>query len=152
MSQADNPDRRALEAFMNGDGAPVPMDSSPLLSALGCRIEGAGEGWVRLSFTPGAQHVQGNGVVAGGIVATMLDFALAFAGLTNCKTDESAASIGLNVSFLAPVRAETLIVHASLASSGYRIAQAEAKLSDLESRTLATATGALAVKRNKQPQ
>lgn len=152
MSQADNPDRRALEAFLAGDGKPTPMDSSPLLSALECRIEDAGQGWVRLRFRPGAQHVQGNGVVAGGIVATMLDFALAFAGLTTCNPGESAASIGLNVCFLAPVRAETVIVHASLAASGYRIAQAEAKISDLEGRTLATATGALAMKRNKQPQ
>lgn len=152
MNQPDNPDRVALEAFLAGDGTPAPMDSSPLLGALECRIEGAGQGWVRLSFRPGAQHVQGNGVVSGGIVATMLDFALAFAGLTTCNLGESAASIGLNVCFLAPVGAGPVIVHASLEAAGYRIAQAEAKLSDMEGRTLATGTGALAMKRNKQPQ
>ena len=143
---------RALATFLASDGMPAPMDSSPLLGALGCRIEGAGEGWVRLSFTPGAQHVQGNGVVAGGIVATMLDFALAFAGLTTCNPGGSAVSIGLNVCFLGPVRAEKVVVHATLAASGYRIAQAEAKISDLEGRTLATATGALSMKRNKKSQ
>lgn len=147
MALEDNPDRRALAAFLAGDARSAVMASSPLLVALDCRIERAEHGSVRLGFTPGEAYVQGNGVVAGGIVATMLDFALASAGLTTCAEGETGASIGLNVCFLAPVRPGPVFVDASLASSGFRIAHAEARLTDAEGRVLATATSTLAMKR-----
>lgn len=147
MVENDNPDRRALTEFREGNGGSVAMVSSPLLAALGCRIESAGEGHVQLSFIPTDAFVQGNGVVAGGIVATMLDFALAFAGLTTCAQGENAVSIGLNVCFLGPVKAGRVTVDASLASAGFRVAQAEARLTGEDGRLLATATSALAMKR-----
>lgn len=146
MRQTDNPDRAALAAFMAG-GEQAAMDSSPLLAALACQIAHAEAGRVRLRFTPTDLFVQGNGVVAGGIVATMLDFALAFAGLSTCGPGENAVSIGLNVCFLGPVRAGLVTVEASLLSAGFRIAQAEARLVGEDGVVLATATSALAMKR-----
>ncbi len=147
MALHDNPDRDALAAFMADPGEPVPMTSSRLLAALACRIEHAEPGRVRLGFSPGNDHVQGNGVVAGGAVATMLDFALAFAGLSTCAAGETAASLGLNVVFLGPVAAGPVTVDASLVVNGYRIAQAEARLTAADGRLLATGTSALAMKR-----
>ncbi len=152
MATHDNPDRVALAAFMAGPGAPVPMTSSRLLASLQAQIEHAEPGRVRLGFAPGADHVQGNGVVAGGVVATMLDFALAFAGLTTCSAGETAASLGLNVVFLAPVGAGAVTVEATLVSRGYRISQAEARLTGPQGQLLATGTSALAMKRVAGPE
>ncbi len=151
MTQSDNPDRAALAAFMGGSAEAAAMVSSPLLAALACQIAEAEPGRVRLHFEPSERFVQGNGVLAGGIVATMLDFALAFAGLTTCGTGESAASIGLNVCFLRPVIAASVTVDASLVSAGFRIAHAEARMTNAAGVLLATATSALAMKRASAP-
>lgn len=147
MTTPDNPDRQALEQFMANGGQPAATTSSPLLAALACQIQAAEKGRVCLSFAPTESFVQGNGVVAGGIVATMLDFALAFAGLTTCIPGENAVSIGLNVCFLGPVKAGPVLVEASLVTAGYRVAHAEARLTCEGGRLLATATSALAIKR-----
>jgi acyl-coenzyme A thioesterase PaaI-like protein len=80
----------------------------------------------------------------------MLDFALAFAGLTTCDEGESAVSISLNVNFLGPVMPGAVIVEAILATNGFRIAQAEAKLFGPDGSVLATATSPLAMKRHKK--
>ncbi|MFM9968160.1 MAG: PaaI family thioesterase, partial [Burkholderiales bacterium] len=37
---------------------------------------------LRMRFQPGDEYLQGRGVIQGGIVATMLDFTLAFAAMT----------------------------------------------------------------------
>lgn len=148
MKYPDNPDRAALAAFIAQAGKPVEMTSSPLLVALHCRIEHAERGYVRLSFSTGLDHVQGNGFVAGGIVATMLDFALAFAGLTICEEGETVASVGLNVAFLRPVASGPVTLEASLVSNGFRVAQAEASLAGPDGQLLAKGSSALAMKRN----
>lgn len=72
MLENDNRERATLADFRQGDGAPAMLDTSPMPTALGCRIESAREGEVTLGFEPGAAYVQGNGVIAGGAVATML--------------------------------------------------------------------------------
>jgi uncharacterized protein (TIGR00369 family) len=148
QKQIDNPDRAAIAAFINGAAEDSFIDSSPLLKALKCQIVEASEKRIRLRFQPDAAYVQGNGVVCGGIVATMLDFALAFAGLTTCEKGETAVSIGLNVNYLGPVLPGPVVVDANLATNGFRIAQAEAKLFGRDGAVLATATSPLAMKRH----
>ncbi len=150
QKQSDNPDREAIAASVHSSGKNIPMDSSPLLKALSCQIVEASDKRIRLRFQPDAAYVQGNGVVCGGIVATMLDFALAFAGLTTCDEGESAVSISLNVNFLGPVMPGPVIVEGILATNGFRIAQAEAKLFSPDGSVLATATSPLAMKRHKK--
>ncbi len=147
QKQFDNPDRAAIAAFIQCAAKATVMDSSPILAALQCQIEEASEKHIRLRFRPGSDYVQGNGAVCGGIVATMLDFALAFAGLTTCGEGESAVSIGLNVNYLGPVLPGPVMVEANLVTNGFRTAQAEAKLFSLDGAMLATATSPLAMKR-----
>jgi uncharacterized protein (TIGR00369 family) len=147
MPENINSEWTALEAFRHGDGHPAMLSTSPLLVALGCQIEDVGQGQVSLGYSPGVEQVQGNGVIAGGAVATMLDFALACAALTTCAKGETAISIGLNVCFLGPVYPGRVKVEARLVSDGFRIAQAEARLMDTDSRVLATATSGLLLKR-----
>ena len=145
---ADNPDRAVIAACIQSSAKNITMNSSPLLEALKCQIVEASEKRIRLRFQPDVAYVQGNGVVCGGIVATMLDFALAFAGLTTCGEGESAVSISLNVNYLGPVLPGHFLVDANLATNGFRIAQAEAKLLSPDGTILATATSPLAMKRH----
>jgi uncharacterized protein (TIGR00369 family) len=114
---------------------------------LSCEIATARPQHITLKFRPDDAHVQGNGVVAGGIIATMLDFALAFAGLTTCQEGETGASLGLNVQFLKPVHPGPVVATAWLTTNGFKIAQAQAELRDAEGTLLATAQSPLAMKR-----
>ncbi len=150
QNQYDNPDRAVIAACVHGSAKDILMDSSPLLKALNCQIVEASDKRIRLRFQPDAASVQGNGVVCGGVVATMLDFALAFAGLTTCEEGESAVSISLNVNYFGPVMPGPVIVEAILATNGFRVAQAEAKLFSPDGSVLATATSPLAMKRHKR--
>jgi uncharacterized protein (TIGR00369 family) len=142
----DNPDRQAIALAMQRKSG-VVVESTPLLSALSCAIVTARPQEITLNFHPGADHVQGNGVVAGGIIATMLDFALAFAGLTTCEEGETGASLALSVQFLKPVHPGPVVAKAWLTSNGFKIAQAQAELRNETGMLLATAQSPLAMKR-----
>jgi uncharacterized protein (TIGR00369 family) len=144
---AQNPDLKCLNQVIEQQNWGAAIDSSALLVALDCRLMAAEQGSVTLCFTPGPDYVQGGGVVSGGIVATMLDFGLAFAGLTTCEPNQHAASIGLNVQFLKPVLPGQVEVKSWLSSSGYRIGNAQAELRDSAGAILATAQSPLAFKR-----
>jgi len=116
----DNPDRAFIARVLEQGLTEVDVDSSALLRALKCQVVGARAGEVHLRFLPGAQYEQGNGVVSGGIIATMLDFGMAFAGLTTCAEGESVISVGLTVTYVAPVHCGPVLVEASLLSSGFQ--------------------------------
>lgn len=147
--QDDNPDRAVIAEAVATGSTNLDFPDAPLLGGLNCKLQSARHGKVELRFNPGALYVQGNGVISGGIVATMLDFGLAFAALTICEAGESTASVGLNVSYLAPVTPGPVLVHAELLSTGYRLVQAEARLMDLGGQQLAIASSPLAMKRLK---
>lgn len=143
----DNPDRALIAQVLAEGLREVDVHSSALLSALKCQIVSVVPGKIQLRFEPGAAYEQGNGVVCGGIGATMLDFGLAFAALSTCTEGESAMSVGLNVQYIAPVFPGEVFVDASLVSAGFRLSQAEARLADATGKLLATANGPLAMKR-----
>lgn len=143
----DNPDRAVIAAAMTAGQGGVAMATSPLLIALGCRIERAARGEVEVSFAPSGDYLQGHGVISGGITATMLDYAMAFAALTTCGEGDSAVSVGLNVVYLAPVHPGRVTVEARLLNAGYRLAQAEARLLSAEGTLLATGQSPIALKR-----
>jgi len=156
LRPVDNADRAALAELRRIGAFPAPLATSPLLAALRCQVVAIEPGTVRLSFAPGAEFTQGNGAVAGGIVATMLDFALAFSVLLELEPGESAASVSLAVHFLAPVSPAPLSAPLSSPLSaqgrvlrmGRRIAHAEAELRDEQGLLLATAQSPLALRRD----
>lgn len=125
--------------------APVAV-SGALFEHLGCSVIAAALGEVRLGFRCGAAHLQGNGTVNGGVVATMLDLGLAWAALTRLPRERSAATIALNVVFLRPVLPGDVTVTGRTVAFGHRTAQCEAQLSDAAGTLLATATSPLTLR------
>lgn len=107
---AQNPDQALIRRFERDRLIPTLIDTSPLALALDGHIVDvdAPAGRIDLRFTPGPSFVQGMGVVQGGAVAAMLDFAMAFAGLAALPDELSCATANLNVSFL---RAAPLTVY-----------------------------------------
>jgi uncharacterized protein (TIGR00369 family) len=96
-----NSDHAFVHQFQSGDRAPAPVTSNPLARLLRAQlIEADPKGRVVLSFEPPADFVQGAGVLQGGTVATMLDFALAFAALAALPAERSFATASLTVNLM----------------------------------------------------
>ncbi len=144
-----NPDQALILDFLAGDGTPRPFDANPLARGLGTQLLAADakEGTVTLGFTPGPQFLQGNGCVQGGIVAAMLDFALALAVLTRLAAGQSHTTASFSVNLLRPTRVGRYVARGRLQRLGSRLAFAYASLAlgDTE-EPVATATGVMSLR------
>ncbi|MEV0530941.1 PaaI family thioesterase [Kitasatospora sp. NPDC050463] len=100
---AARPEQSGLQ-YLRGlaDGEIVPP---PVIQVLGITVESAEPGRVRFTMpAPGflANHL---GVLAGGILATVIDAALASAVLSAVAADQDIVTLDLGVDFLRPVTA-----------------------------------------------
>ena len=84
-----------------------------------------------LRFRPRPEFTIGGGVVQGGIVATMLDLAMAVAA------SGAIATASLHVDILRPVVGEVLTVKGRITRRGRRVVFAEAELSGPDGTLLA---------------
>lgn len=143
---AVNPDLEAVKAFMAGMRAAGPIDTSPLLVALGAELVAfeAERHQIVLRFRPGDLFRQGAGMIQGGAVAAMLDFAMAFAGLAASEQGTQITTTNMNVSFLAPAAGASYEARGWLAKRGRRAMFATAELLS-DGRTVAQATSTLLV-------
>ncbi|MGZ5829745.1 MAG: PaaI family thioesterase [Xanthobacteraceae bacterium] len=139
-----NPDQALLQRF---SGAPLAIDSNPLAAALECQLLSLDRtaGVVRLSFNPGPQFVQGRGVVQGGIVSTMLDFAAAFAALSVVPEGQTAATASMTVNFQGAVRAGPVMATGTVERAGKRLIFTRARITGEADRLMAAATAVMSV-------
>lgn len=100
---------------------------------------------LRMRFRPGDQYLQGRGVIQGGIVATMLDFSLAFAAMTVTDGDKAVATASLNVSYLKPAFPGVYFCDAVVERAGRTLVFARATLSTENGDAVATATTVMSV-------
>lgn len=144
-----NPDHALIREFLAGDRTPRPFDANPLACGLGTQLLAADarEGSVTLGFTPGPQFLQGNGCVQGGIVAAMLDFALALAVLTRMEAGQSHSTASFSVNFMRPTRVGSYIAHGRIQRMGSRLAFADANLAFGDTHEIvATASGVMSLR------
>ena len=145
-----NPDQVLLRSFK---GEPLAIDSNPLAAALEAKLLAldAATGTVRLGFNPGPQFVQGRGVVQGGIVGTMLDFAAAFAAVANLPEGQTAATATITIAFHSGVRAGPLIAVGTVERAGKRLMFTRAQLQNVDGQTLAVANAVMSVLADAPP-
>lgn len=142
-----NPDRAALLALASKpDFSPMPVLGSPLASALDARLLSVDldQRRVEIVFRPGQVFTQASGVLQGGTVCSMLDFALAFAALTAVRDGQSVATASLSVSFLQAAKVGELRATGRVDRAGKQVIFAMAELYD-DQRLLATASSVLSV-------
>ena len=125
----------------------MAMDSNPLARALNAQLHAvdATNGHVKLSFEPDPLFIQGTGVLQGGAVSAMLDFAMAIAVLAHVKVGYSCATVNMNTSFLRPAPHGRYRAIGALERSGKSIAFARASLApwDAATRVVASASSTL---------
>lgn len=142
----DNPTRAAIAAALAGAGASGQrLDANPALAALGTVLEGGRPGDIRLRFEAGPQTMQGNGVVAGGTLAAMIDTAMAMAVLSALPAGRTCATVSLTVNMLRPACPGALHADARVVRAGRTMAFAEARLSSAEGVDVAAGTSSLCI-------
>ncbi len=141
-----NPDQALLKRFLADPATPVAIDSNPLGAALGAKLLKRKDNALRIAFEPGHDFLQGNDVVQGGIVATMLDMTAAFTVLATLPDGHTAATASMTVSFLAAVRPGPLVATGMIERAGRRLVFARAQLEDEpDGALLATASVVMSV-------
>ncbi|VWX63331.1 Uncharacterized domain 1-containing protein [Burkholderiales bacterium 8X] len=143
-----NPDQLLLQRFMAAPSVAMLVDTNPVAVDVGMVLVGWNDAdqSLALRFRAEPRHVQGNGAVHGGVVSTMLDFALVFAVLARIEAPRVAVTASLNVHFERAVLPGELQGIGRIHRLGGRMAFASADLLDAAgSQVLARATAALAV-------
>jgi len=142
----DNPTRAKVAEAVSAGLTNVALDTNPASVGLGTVLIEGKRGELKLKFVATAQSTQGNGVVAGGTLASMLDLAMAMAVLSVLPPGHTCATINLSVNMLSAANAGPLHATASVERVGRNIAFARASLFDASGeRLVASATSALAV-------
>ena len=143
-----NPDQALIHRFLAAPDQPLPIDSNAMAMALGMQLlrVDAASGVVELAFAPDPLFIQGTGVLQGGAVTAMLDFAMAFATLAHVPAGYSCATVNLNTAFLRPAPQGRYIAVGEVERRGKALAFTHARLLRAEDRqAVATATSTLAL-------
>jgi uncharacterized protein (TIGR00369 family) len=143
-----NPDQALIHRFLAQPDQPLAFDANPMAIALGSQLlrVDAQAGIVELAFTPAPLFIQGTGVLQGGAVTAMLDFAMAFATLAHLPVGYSCATVNLNTAFLRPAPQGRYLAVGEVERRGRALAFTHARLLRAEDRqVVATATSTLAV-------
>ncbi|SBW02803.1 putative Phenylacetic acid degradation-related protein [uncultured delta proteobacterium] len=121
---------------------------NPLFNLLGARLVSAAKGEARIELPISPCLTQGEGAVAGGILATLADEAMAHAVISLLDHDKHTVTTEMNIRFLRatdPNRPGTLIGTAEVVKAGRSILSVEARVTDDTGKLLATAGGSFFV-------
>ena len=136
-----------LEAFLKAGGGPVAM-REPLAASLKGEVLALdpAAGSAVLAFDPGEQFLQGGGAIQGGIVAAMLDYAMALAAFSRLPAGKSFGTVSLTTHFLKPARPGRHLARASLDRMGASMIFASGTLmKEGADSPLATGTAVMAI-------
>jgi uncharacterized protein (TIGR00369 family) len=99
----------------------------PFWDTVGLQLVAAADGQSEFQVGFGPQHLQ-NGVMHGGVLATLIDSACAVAALTRLWPGSYATSVNLQVAYLRPVTGGRLVARGECLKPGRTIVFAEAKV------------------------
>ena len=123
--------------------------SSPFHAGLGLTVDGASAGEVLLSVRtlPEQQNLQG--LVHGGVLATLADMAMGLAVRSAIEAGRRHVTIELGIHYVRPARPGRVHARGRTVRVGSQVAFARAEISDDTGRLLATASGTFAVTRER---
>ena len=134
--------RQLLEAISEGRLPPPPM-----AELVGARLVFVGDGEVRFTWTPDESAYNPIGMVHGGLLCTLLDFAAGAAVHTQLPAGVGFSSIEIKVSYLKALRSDSgdIQVHGRALQVGRRVAFAEAHARNPAGELVGHATSSIAV-------
>ncbi|WP_370600914.1 PaaI family thioesterase [Pseudomonas nitroreducens] len=136
QSLNDNPDRALLEKIISEQEFNVALETTEGLKELGARLVNGSPGELEFSFLVSPKAVQGNGVVSGGTLMTMLDYAMAYAVLSKLPFGKTCATTSITVNMQSAVTPKLLKVTGSVDRVGRQVAFAKSEVHDVERNSL----------------
>jgi uncharacterized protein (TIGR00369 family) len=121
------------------------VDETPFYGWAGISIASAREGEVEVAMEVGAGHLNIQGLVHGGLLATLADTAMGLAVRTRLEPGSRHVTIQLGVQFLSPGRPGRIVARGRVVRTGRQIANAEADVVDAGGKLLARAQSTVAV-------
>jgi acyl-CoA thioesterase len=113
----------------------------PLAELLGVSVDSTGDGHARFSLGVRAELMNPLGVLHGGIVYTLVDYAMGAALFTRLVPGERCATLEMKINYLAPVLDGRILADAHVVGRTKRIGVLEARVHDDQDRLIALATG-----------
>jgi uncharacterized protein (TIGR00369 family) len=115
----------------------------------GIELVDASRGAVEIAFRAGPEHVNLQGLVHGGMLATVADTAMGLAVRTILEPGRRHVTVQLGVEFLSPGRAGRIVARGRSVKIGSQLGFAEADVVDARNRLLARAHSTLSVTAEK---
>ncbi|MDP9301079.1 MAG: PaaI family thioesterase [Actinomycetota bacterium] len=119
--------------------------ASPFHAGFGISVEHAAAGDVRLGWEARPDHRNLQGLVHGGILATLVDIAMGLAVRTVVGPTRRHVTIDLDVHYLRPARPGRLEAVGSVVRVGKQVGFAEGTVTDASGRLLVRASGTYSV-------
>ena len=116
----------------------------------GMEVDDADRGEVVLGWEAREEHLNLQGLVHGGVLATLLDTAMGLAIRSALEPGRRHVTIEMGVHYLRPAYPGRLHARGHVARIGREIAFAEADVVDGQGRVLARATGTFSVGRDRE--
>ena len=104
---------------------------------VGIEIDSIEPGRARLSLEVREELLQLQGIMHGGVIATIIDTAVAFAIIGASEPDDRFTTVEMKVNYLAPIREGRILADARLVRDGRRIVVADCDLFDSNGRLAA---------------
>jgi len=144
-----NPDQLALHQWLKDRATAPTFAANPMARALGTRLLAldADSGAIQLAFAPEGIFVQGVGVLQGGALTAMLDFAMAFSLLGVLPPSQGCTTASVNVSLLRAAPRGLYLASGEIEKRGRQLVFSRASLASADDpdRPVATATSTLVI-------
>ena len=121
----------------------------PLAALLGIRRASMADGRARFDLTIRPDHMNPHGVVHGGVVYSLVDYAMGGALTSRLEPGERCATLEVKINYLAPVSGGELTAQAEVVSRTRRIGVLEARVSSDGGLLVALATGSFYIQRRE---
>ena len=122
--------RRRVEAAREG---------VPFLKLLGIEVESVGPGTATLLVPVREELMRNDGIVHGGVMASLIDSAFAFAIIPILADGERTVTVDMTIHYLRPLRSGVAKASAGIVRAGRHVITVSAELFDENDKLAATA-------------
>jgi uncharacterized protein (TIGR00369 family) len=131
------------------EGLRERLRGTPFYRWSGIELVDARPGEADVAFRAGPEHVNLQGLVHGGMLATLADTAMGLAVRTTLEPGRRHVTVQLGIEFLSPGRQGRIVAHGRSVKVGRQLGFAEADIVDDRGRLLARARSTLSVTAEK---
>jgi len=117
----------------------MTLDHVPFAKLLGIEIDSVEPGHAVLSMKLRHEHMRNNAIAHGGVIATLIDSAMAIAIMALLEENERTVTVDLTIHYLRPVPEGSAKASARVVRAGRRVVTVSAELFDGEGKLAATA-------------